>query len=164
MRPPAHIKLFSLTRTEAGAALSALRGSGGASTSRRAVIMSENTQVCREKPWAGLPVGNLSSQRQTLLSKVRDPKNLLETTQLSGDKIGATVLAVCNVPYRNGRGQRVVHGYFPTFVFHKKCGRLTHKCTQRLVVSLVIDIMGMTLHCDLLLFIPVNSRIELQEQ
>lgn len=45
----------------------------------------------------GLPVGNLSSRRQTLLSKVREPKNLLEKTQLSGDKIGATVLAVCSV-------------------------------------------------------------------
>lgn len=47
----------------------------------------------------GLPVGNLSSHRQTLLSKVRDPKNLLEKTQLSGDKIGATALAVCSVTY-----------------------------------------------------------------
>lgn len=47
----------------------------------------------------GLPVGNLSSRRQTLLSKVRDPKNLLEKTQLSGDKIGATALAVCSVTY-----------------------------------------------------------------
>lgn len=45
----------------------------------------------------GLPVGNLSSRRQTLLSKVREPKNLLEKTQLSGDKIGATVLVVCSV-------------------------------------------------------------------
>lgn len=37
----------------------------------------------------GEPVGNLSSRRQTLLSKVREPKNLLEKAQLSGDKIGA---------------------------------------------------------------------------
>lgn len=61
-----------------------------------------------------LPAGNLSSRRQTLLSKVSVPKNLLER-QLSGDKIGATVLAVWCVPYRNGRGQRVVHRYFITF-------------------------------------------------
>lgn len=61
-----------------------------------------------------LPAGNLSSRRQTLLSKVSVPKNLLER-QLSGDKIGATVLAVWCVPYRNGRGQRVVHSYFITF-------------------------------------------------
>lgn len=78
----------------------------------------------------GLPVGNLSSRRQTLLSKVSVPKNLLERHSCQGDKIGAMVLAVCSVPYWNGRGQRVVHSYFLTFVLEGgKCHWLTYKCT-----------------------------------
>lgn len=77
-------------------------------------MLGKNTQVLQRKAvgWmslAGCQLVNLSSHRQTLLSKVRDPKNLLEKTQLSGDKIGAMVLAVRNVPYSNGRGQRVIH-------------------------------------------------------
>lgn len=102
MRPPAHIKLFSLTRTEAGAALSACVAE--ARQRLKGLLLCGKTRRSAEKSRGlgephGLPVGNLSSRRQTLLSKVRDPKNLLEKTQLSGDKIGAMVLAVCNVPY-----------------------------------------------------------------
>lgn len=106
MRAPACIKLFSLTRTEADAGSLGLCGTG-ASTHGRLYLRWETRRSAEggrkkrksrglgEPP--GLPVGNLSSRRQTLLSKVREPKNLLEKTQLSGDKIGATVLAVCSV-------------------------------------------------------------------
>lgn len=101
MRPPAHIQLFSLTRTEAGAALSACVAEA---RQRLKGLLCWKTRRSAERSRGlgephGLPVGNLSSHRQTLLSKVRDPKNLLEKTQLSGDKIGAMVPAVCNVPY-----------------------------------------------------------------
>lgn len=107
MRPPAYIKLFSLTRTEDDAGSLGLCGTG-ASTHGRLYLRwktrrsAEGERQKKRKSRGlgeplGLPVGNLSSRRQTLLSKVREPKNLLEKTQLSGDKIGATVLVVCSV-------------------------------------------------------------------
>lgn len=91
LRRPAHIKLFPLQGMSWCGSFG-LYGAVCRALSFTAVFINtcfgKHAGLQRKAVgWVSFPVGNLSSHRQTLLSKVRVPKNLLERHSCRGIKL-----------------------------------------------------------------------------